>query len=267
MHPGAPQSDNWITGAPYERYVGRWSRRVARAFVAWLAVPAGRRWLDIGCGTGALTEEILKLASPSEITGVDSSEGFIAHAREQIGDEHVRFEVAEAQALPFDVASHDAAVSGLVLNFVPVPERVVTEMARVTRPAGTVAAYVWDYAGRMEMVRHFWDAAAALDAAALERDQGRRFPLCNPEPLRDLFRACGLHDVEVRAIDIPMTFRDFGDYWTPFLGGQGPAPSYAMSLAEDRRAALRELIRARLPIAPDGSIQLTARAWAVRGIR
>ncbi len=267
MSASTPQNDNWITGAPYDHYVGRWSRLVAREFLAWLDIPPGRRWLDIGCGTGALTGEILNLASPSEITGVDSSEGFVAHAREQIRDERVRFEVSDAQALPFEAAAYNAAVSGLVLNFVPEPARAVSEMARVTRPAGTVAAYVWDYAGRMEMLRHFWDAAAALDAAALELDEGRRFPLCNPEPLKALFRACGLHDVEVRAIDIPTTFRDFEDYWTPFLGGQGPAPGYAVSLSEVRRVALREQIRARLPIAPDGSVRLTARAWAVRGIR
>ena len=156
-------------------------------------------------------------------------------------------------------------VSGLVLNFVPEPARAVAEMARVARPGGRVAAYLWDYAGRMEMMRIFWDAAAALDPAAAVLDEGQRFPLCHPGPLGDAFRHAGLDDVEVRAIDVPTVFRDFDDYWFPFLGGHAPAPAYAVSLDEDRRIALREQIRASLPIRSDGSIHLIARAWAVRG--
>jgi len=165
-----------------------------------------------------------------------------------------------------DAASFDAAVSGLVLNFVPQPLRAVTEMARVVRPGGVVAAYVWDYAGKMELMRHFWDAAAALDDAARELDEGSRFPICRPAPLTGLFGQAGLHDVEARAIDIPAVFRDFDDYWSPFPGGQGPAPGYAMSLSEERRAALRDRLEAGLPIGEDGTIRLIARAWAVRGL-
>ncbi len=131
---------------------------------------------------------------------------------------------------------------------------------------GTVAAYVWDYAGQMQLMRYFWDAAVALDPAASHLDEGQRFPLCQPEPLMQLFRAAGLREVEVRLIDIPTAFRDFEDYWSPFLGGQGPAPSYTMSLSEERRSALRERLRATLPMAADGSIHLIAGAWAVRGV-
>ncbi len=154
-----------------------------------------------------------------------------------------------------------------MLNFVPEPAQMVAEMARVTRVGETVAAYVWDYAGEMQLMRHFWDAAVALDPAARDLDEGRRFPLCQPDPLAALFRGAGLGDVVVRTIDVPTVFRDFDDYWTPFLGGQGPAPTYTMSLGEGRRIALRERIRSRLPISPDGSIHLTARAWGVRGRR
>jgi hypothetical protein len=138
-------------------------------------------------------------------------------------------------------------------------------MARAVRRAGTVAAYVWDYAGQMELMRYFWDAAVALDRDALALDEGRRFPICQPAPLVDLFTHAGLCDVQARAIDVPTRFRDFDDYWTPFLGGQGPAPGYVMSLDERRRDALRDRLRTSLPAAADGSIQLTARAWAVRG--
>ncbi|HEX9439300.1 MAG TPA: methyltransferase domain-containing protein, partial [Roseiflexaceae bacterium] len=180
-------------------------------------------------------------------------------------DERARFEVADARALPFETATYDAAVSGLVLNFIPDQPKAVAEMARVTRPGGTVAAYVWDYAGEMQLMRHFWDAAVALNPAARDLDEGRRFPICRPGPLARLFRDAGLKAVETRAIDVPTDFRDFDDYWSPFLGGQAPAPGYAMALTEEQRAALRERIRAGLPIAADGSIHLIARAWAVRG--
>jgi hypothetical protein len=138
-------------------------------------------------------------------------------------------------------------------------------MTRVTRPGGKVGIYVWDYAGEMQLMRHFWDAAAALDPPAMELDEGRRFPICRPEPLAEIFTNTGLTEVAVRAIDIPTVFRDFDDYWSPFLGGQGPAPGYTMSLTEDRRTALRERLRAVLPVAPDGSISLSARAWAATG--
>jgi hypothetical protein len=140
-------------------------------------------------------------------------------------------------------------------------------MSRVTRPGGIVSAYVWDYAGKMQLMRHFWNAAAALDPKAVDLDEGRRFPLCQPKALTELFQSVGLQNIEVRAIDISTDFTDFDDYWLPFLGGQAPAPSYAMSLSEERRVALRERIRAGLPFAVDGSIPLVARAWAVRGLR
>jgi SAM-dependent methyltransferase len=264
---GSRPADVWAAGAAYEPYIGRWSRLVARELVAWLAVPPGRRWLDVGCGTGALSQTILAVAAPGGVKGIDASAGFVAFAREQVRDERAEFQVGDAQALPDPPASYDAAVSGLVLNFVPQPDRMVAEMARVARPGGVVAVYVWDYAGQMQLIRHFWDAAVALDPAARELDEGRRFPICHPDRLTELFRGAELAAVETRAIDVPTRFRDFDDYWSPFLGGQGPAPSYAMSLGEERRAALRERIRAALPAAADGSISLVARAWAARAVR
>jgi SAM-dependent methyltransferase len=254
----------WAAGDLYEPYVGRWSRRVAREFLQWLAVPAGMEWLDVGCGTGALTQTILEYARPKAVKGVDPSPAFIAYARAQVGGGSASFQVGDAQSLPLDNGSVDVAVSGLALNFVPQPSAAVEEMARVTRPGGAVAAYLWDYAGKMELMRYFWDAALALDPGAGELDEGRRFPLCQPGPLAELFAQAGLRSVEVRPIDIRTDFRDFNDYWSPFLGGQGPAPGYAMSLDDARRGALRERIRSRLPIAEDGAIHLTARAWAVR---
>jgi SAM-dependent methyltransferase len=239
---------------------------VAREFLGWLAVPSGGRWLDVGCGTGALTEIILSVAAPDEVVGMDPSPAFVAFARDQVKDPRVRFDIGDARALRADPATFDAVVAGLVLNFVPEPGEAVAEMARVARPDGTVAAYVWDYAEGMQMIRHFWDAAGALDPGARELDEGSRFTLCRPDPLADLFRRAGLDNVEVRAIDIPTVFRDFDDYWSPFLAGQAPAPAYAMSLSQERRTMLRDRIRASLPTNTKGEHHLTARAWAVRGV-
>ena len=259
--------DVWASGAAYEPYVGRWSRLVAREFLAWLGVPAGSRWLDVGCGTGALSQTILNFAAPSEVTGIDAAAGYIAYAQEHIGDERAHFEVGDAQDLSVETGSYEAVVSGFMLNFVPRPELAVAEMARAARPGGVVAVYLWDYAGGMQFMRHFWNAVTALDPAAGALDEGRRFPLCNPQPLKELFQGANLVNVETRAIDVWTEFADFEDYWSPFLGGQGPAPGYLVSLDEEGRAALRERIRAGLPFALDGSIPLVARAWAVRGTR
>ncbi|HZH28280.1 MAG TPA: class I SAM-dependent methyltransferase [Azospirillaceae bacterium] len=258
----------WAVGDAYEAYVGRWSRLVAREFIERLGAPSGLRWLDVGCGTGALSQTVLDRCAPAALAGIDPSEGFIAHARRHTTDPRAEFRVGDARTLPVEDAAFDIAVSGLVLNFVPDPAKAVAEMTRAVRPlTGVVSAYVWDYAGEMQMMRHFWDAAVALDPTARDKIEGSRFPLCRPEPLRDLWLGAGLGEVEVRAIDAPTVFRDFDDYWSPFLGGQGPAPAYCMSLPLDKRHALRERLRSTLPSKPDGSIRLIARAWAVRGKR
>jgi SAM-dependent methyltransferase len=256
----------WAAGGAYESYVGRWSRLVARTFLPRLGVVPGALWLDVGCGTGALSEAILDTQAPAEVTGVDPSSAFLSHAQRYVTDSRARFRQGDAQALPVPDSAFDAVVSGLVLNFVPEQPKAAAEMRRAARPGATVAAYVWDYAEGMQMMRRFWDAAAALDpAGAGDRDEALRFGLCRPGPLRALFEAAGLRDVEVTQIEVPTTFRDFDDYWTPFLAGGAPAPAYCLSLDETRRAALRERLRGTLPAEPDGSIRLSARAWAVRG--
>lgn len=259
-------SDTWESGSPYEQYVGRWSRRVAPLFLSWLSIPPGRRWLDVGCGTGALCAAIVDRCSPASITGVEPSEGFLKTAAENLAG-RAALHKGSATSIPLADASVDVAVSGLVLNFVPDQRAALAEMARVTGAGGTIAAYVWDYAGKMELMRCFWDAAVALDPRAASMDEGIRFPLCRPEALDKLFAGAGLEGIEVKAIDIPTPFADFDDYWQPFLGGQGPAPAYAMSLDDSARARLRDRIRERMPIAADRSISLIARAWAVRATR
>lgn len=259
------RTDAWAEAGAYEPYIGRWSRLVAREFLDWLAPGPGRTWLDAGCGTGALTHAVLAEHAPRLVLAADRSFGYVAAARAWPGGRAGCFVVADAGELPVRDEACDVAVSGLVLNFVPEPARMIAALARALRPGGLLALYVWDYAGRMELLRYFWDAAAELDAAAGELDEGRRFPLCQPEPLRALFANQGLAEVEVRAIDVPTRFRDFEEYWAPFLGGQGPAPGYVAGLGEADRARLRELVRARVPQEADGSIALVARAWAVRG--
>ncbi|MCM4078352.1 class I SAM-dependent methyltransferase [Paractinoplanes hotanensis] len=251
-------SDVWELGAAYEAYVGRWSRQVAAEFVGWLGVPAGARWLDAGCGTGALTSTILGGAAPAAVIGVDPSRSFLrtAPANRVAGD---------AAALPLRGGGVDAVVSGLALNFVPRPERAVAEFVRVAGPGAIVASYVWDYDAGMRMMRHFWDAAAEVVPAAADKDEGPRFPICREPALRDAWSAAGLDDVVTRAIEIPTVFAGFDDFWQPFLGGQGAAPAYLATLTTAEQAAIRERLRATLPTAPDGTIPLTASAWAVRG--
>lgn len=257
--------DVWARGDAYEEYAGRWSRLVAADFVPWLGVVPDARWLDVGCGTGALSQTVLALARPGSVVGVDPSDGFLTTARAAVPD--AMFTTGSADGLPVADGTADAVVSGLVLNFVPDAAAALTEAVRVAAADAVVAAYVWDYAEGMQLMRHFWDAAAEADPAGAALDEGTRFPLCRPEPLRDLWRTTGLADVEVRAIEVPTPFASFDDYWRPFLGGQGAAPGYLATLPPLQQEAIREVLRARLPTAADGSIALTARAWAIRGRR
>ena len=247
--------DTWSRGEAYERFVGRWSRLVAHKFVGWLEVEPGRDWLDVGCGAGALTEAILEHAHPESMTGVDLSAGFLARARAAAG-RGAAFVLGDAMALPFADGRFRATVSGLALNFAPQPRQCLGEIARVTLPGGLVAAYVWDYSGKMEMLRAFWDAAVAVDPGTEALDEGLRFPICAREPLVELCRKVGLQAVESRAVDVPTHFSDFDDYWLPFLGGQGPAPR---TLPGCRQISgwRSETPAAALPAAEDGSISLT----------
>jgi SAM-dependent methyltransferase len=259
-----PINDPWDHGNLYEQYVGRWSRRVAPVFLEWLGVAPGKRWLDVGCGTGALCGAILDACKPSSVTGVEPSEGFLVVANENLAG-RASLHAGSATQIPLEDASVDVVVSGLMLNFVKDPPAALVEMTRVVSGGGVIAAYLWDYAGRMDLMRNFWDAAVELDPAAAALDEGARFPLCNPDAMDALWTSAGLHDVDTHAIDIETVFASFDDCWKPFLGGQGPAPGYAMSLDDAARIRLRDKFRARLSVRIDGSIAMIARAWAVRG--
>jgi SAM-dependent methyltransferase len=261
------EKEAWAKGEAYEPYVGRWSRGVAEEFLAWLDVPPRQRWLDVGAGTGALTRVILGRARPESVIAIDQSAAYVSYARQFARGAHVTFLVGDAMSLQLESGRFDAVVSGLTLNFVPDPARALGEMIRVARRGGTVAVYLWDYADGMELMRYFWTAAGELDPAARELDEAVRFPIARLQPLLELFAAVGLKDRDCRAIDLPVLFQSFDDYWSPFLGAQGPAPGYATSLSENRRAALRDRLREMLPIRSDGTIPLVCRAWAVRGTK
>ena len=259
-------ADTWQQGDAYERYVGRWSSRVAELFLARLDAPAGLRWLDVGCGTGALTAAIVERCAPSDVAGVEPSAGFRAAAVERLGSRALVLP-GDAESIPLPAASVDVVVSGLVLNFVPDADAALAEMTRVAKHGAVIAAYVWDYSDGMEVIGRFWEASARLDSAIDPLREATRFELCRPDPLRELFSR-HLDAVEVEALDLRAEFADFDDYWSPFLGGQGPAPAYAMALDEEHRSALRERLRLLLVDrgAPaDGPFTLGARAWMVRG--
>ena len=263
MNSTAASGSAWRSGGAYERYMGRWSRLLAPPFLQWLDAPRAQRWLDLGCGTGALGAAIVEHAAPRALTGVDPSAGFLETARLAL-PVSATLQQGSADPIPLDDGAVDVAVSGLVLNFVPDAVAALREMARVTAGGGTVAVYVWDYAQKMEMIRRYWDAAAQFDPRAGAQHQGERFPLCHPDALAAAFTHAGLDDVQGTALEITMRFADFDDYWQPFLGGQGPAPAHAMQLDEATRARVRERLRDTLPQQRDGSIELPARAWAAR---
>jgi SAM-dependent methyltransferase len=247
-------SSAWSDGDAYEAYVGRWSRRIAPLFVDWLGVAPGGRWLDVGCGPGALTAAVRAQAEPALTLGIDPSIEFLKGSRDVAA--------ADARALPVRDGAMDAVVSGLSLNFVPDPARAVAEYARAAAPGAVVGAYVWDYAGGMQMMRLFWDAATIIDPDAAKMDESFRFPICRPHALRAAWTAAGLRDVITEALEIRTAFSGFDDFWQPFLGGQGAAPAYLATLDEEHQGRIREALRRELP---PGPFDLRARAWAVSG--
>jgi SAM-dependent methyltransferase len=262
---GTARHDAWQSGANYDAFMGRWSRRIAPLFLERLDAPEGLDWLDVGCGTGALSEAVLARCRPESVIGFDPSDDFVARAVEMLRDPRATFRVGDAQDLPVESFSRDIVVSGLVLNFVPDRAKALAEMKRVTRPGGRVGFYVWDYpGGGMEFLRAFWDAATELDPGAAELAEGRRFADCEPAALTGLATAAGLTSIRCEHIETPALFRDFDDFWLPFTRGAGPAPGYCASLDPEARDRLREALSARLPYGDDGTIALKLRAWAVR---
>lgn len=257
--------EKWASGDAYEHFMGRWSKDVAALFLNGLESAENTSWLDVGCGTGALSGVIASTVQPNLLAGLDLSFDFVQYAKHRTHS--VNFINGSAVALPVCNDSFDFVVSGLALNFVPQPQQALREFVRVVKPGGIVSAYVWDYAGKMEFLRYFWDAAVTLNPHALGFHEGHRFPICHPDPLERLWKQAGLTNISIRPLDAITVFENFESYWLPFTFGNFPAPLYALSLDDRNRADLRDRLQAALPIEDDGSIHLIARAWAVSGLK
>jgi len=255
----------FTNAASYDRFMGRWSSKLAPLFAKFARIRDGDRVLDVGCGTGSLIQAVANLNSQSEIVGIDPSPGFIAHAHQRFTDPRISLDQGSAFELPYPARSFDHALSMLVFHLISTPDRAAKEMRRVTKPGGTVAACTWDGAGGMELTSIFWSEAIRLDPAAETRPERGVGNLKGQ--LSELWKATGIHNAEETSIDIRMDFASFDDYWLPYLTGVGPTGVYVAGLSNEDRDALRERLRSRvLGGQLDGAFSLAARAWAVRGL-
>lgn len=252
-------------GDSYDLLMGRWSRLLAPLFVEFAQVQDGEHVLEVGCGTGSLTQALLGAGPNVRVTAIDGSADYVEINSEANRGTRLAVEQGDAQALSYQDDSFDGSVSTLVMNFIPDPARALFEMKRVTRSGGFVAAAVWDYGDGMLMLRNLWDEAAALDEDAVQRHEGN-MPLCREGELVALWRECGLREVIDKGLTIRMDFRSFEDYWTPFLTGPGPSGAYVSGLDAKGQAILRDRLCEKLTGGQeDIPFSLNARAWAVRG--
>jgi SAM-dependent methyltransferase len=242
----------------YDRFMGRYSVPLAPQLADFAAVDSGQLVLDVGCGPGALTSELVSRLGPDSVVAVDPSEPFVAAARER--HPGVRVERAAAEELPFGDREFDAALAQLVVHFMTDPVEGLREMGRVTREQGAVAACVWDHAGGHGPLSVFWEAAHELDPDVMDESQlaGAR-----EGHLAQLFEAAGLRDVEDGVLTVSVEHPTFEEWWEPFTLGVGPAGGYAAGLDAERQHVLRDRCRELLPPAP---FMLTVRAWAARGV-
>jgi ubiquinone/menaquinone biosynthesis C-methylase UbiE len=251
--------------AEYERFMGRWSRRLAPEFIAFAGIKNGDRVLDVGTGTGSLASALERTMPSSEIVGIDPSEGFISYAKKNAKSNRTHFEIGDAQALRFQDGSFDKTMALLVMNFIPNHDRAIGEMRRVTRPQGGVSACVWDYDEGMQMLRFFWDEAVALNPAIEPKDE-RHMKLSHQGELGELWKKAGLVSIQEKPLSIDQAYDSFDDYWGSFLKGAGPGGAYVVSLPDKSRQELATRLRKRLlGNRENGPFVLKARAWCVRG--
>ncbi len=253
----------------YEQWMGRWSRRLAPAFVRFANPPSGGKILDVGCGTGALSTALLETLVNGSVVGIDPSRAYIAHCRRYSPDQRLHFQSGDATGIPFADESFDATLSFLVLQEIPDARKAVREMRRVTRPGGCVASSQWDFEDGLPMLACFWEAAIEIVADEPTRREATRVMAVDypdEDALGRLWEQSNLVDVEVRSLQLDMTFESFEDYWTPFLSGVTASASFAGRLSQEQKSALEDRLRHELtPDSSDGSFTLPARAWAVRG--
>ena len=245
----------------YDRFVGRYSSGLARGMCTAAGIRPGQRALDVGCGSGALLVALAAIVGEESVVGIDPSEPFLEAARAKVPGAKVL--VGSAEALPFADGEFDASLAQLVINFLDDPAAGVAEMARVTRRGGVVAACVWDYAGGMTLLRTFWEAALVVDPDGARARMEHQMPFARPDELVELWQTT-VTAVAVSAIDVEASYEDFNDLWMPFLGGVGPAGSYAASLEPDAQSRLAGEFSRRLG-SPAGSFTLSARAWCAVG--
>jgi SAM-dependent methyltransferase len=264
---GSSSTFNSADGDGYNLQMGRWSRRLAVPFLGFTGCKDEERIIDVGCGTGSLSATIVEQAQVQRVDGVDFSSIYADYAAEHHADPRLHFRVGDACALPFEADTYDRALSLLMLHFVPDPLRAVSEMRRVTRPGGVVAAAVWDSRGGVVINRMFFDTATALDPAADgPRRQNFTRPLTAPGQLADAWRGAGLENITDTTLTIRMEFTSFADYWAPYAGQDGPYAAYVSTLGDTGREALIEALRlAYYGGEPDGPRSYAASAWAVRG--
>jgi len=248
--------------APYERFMGRWSRAVGDIFLAWLAPPKSARWLDVGCGTGAFTELVLDNCSPARIVAVDPAAAQIEHAQRQPIAQRAEFRVADALALPLPDDGFDIVSSALVINFIPDREKALAEMRRVARPGGTVTGYVWDFTNGLS-------PNSPLQRALRKVTGDQPIPpgvaSSSIAAMQSLFAAAGLADIATAVIDVKQTYRDFDDFWDAQTPSFAPGAKVIAALPDNERARMRDIVRAAVPPSPDGSVTYSARANAIKG--
>jgi ubiquinone/menaquinone biosynthesis C-methylase UbiE len=259
----AETQSNFSDGAGYERFMGRWSRLVGQQFLAWVNAPKGKSWLDVGCGNGAFTEEICKNAAPSAVIGVDPSEGQLAFARTRPGTPGAKYQLSDATPLPFDNASFDLTDMALVIAFVPDPALAVAEMARVTKPGGIVASYMWDLPGGGVPLSQMMRAMKEIGCPTLQPPNAA-FSSMNPK--RQLWVDAGLKSVETTVIRITVSFNDFDDFWQTNTLPLGPQAKIIQDMSAETKEKLRAQLQKTLPIAQGGRIEFEAFANAVKGI-
>ena len=248
-------------GAAYEGFMGVWSRLVGEEFLRWLAPPAGWRWADVGCGNGAFTELLFDRCAPSQVEGIDPSEGQLAFARTRLADRPGRFEAGDATALPWADDGFDAAVMALVIFFVPDPAKSVREMARVVKPGGSVSSYAWDIFGGGFPYTVLQEEMAKFGTPPLWPPSAEASRM---DVLRSLWADAGLVDLRTRAITVQRTFADFETFWRIAKTGPRLAPRFATMAEEDLRL-LKERVQARFAPDADGRISYGAFANAIEG--
>jgi ubiquinone/menaquinone biosynthesis C-methylase UbiE len=251
----------------YERFMGRWSRLLAPLLIEFTGLPDGGKVLDVGSGTGSLAFAIAGSRPRTHVVGIEPSEAFVAYSKSRNSfPDRVEFQVGDAQQMALPDASFDASLALLVFNFIPGRMKALREVRRTTKPGGLISAVVWDYSGRMQMLRTFFNAATKTNPKAAEQIDEKSMPLSRAGELAVLWKQGGLDNIKEQPLEITMRFKSFSDYWDPFLLGQGPAGAYVRSLDAGQLQALRSEVKRQLSWEPeDKPLDLLARAWAVRG--